>query len=429
MKLSHELFSRAKKIIPGGVNSPVRAFSSVKGDPIYITGGKGSKITDVDGNKYIDFCGSWGPLVLGHADPEVVQAVCKTAARGLTFGACCPLEVEFAELFCDLVPHVDMVRMVNSGTEAVMTAIRLARGFTGKNLIIKFDGCYHGHSDQLLVSAGSGLLTNSIASSKGVTDATISEVLTLPYNDIEKVTRVFKKYKNKIAAVIVEPVAGNMGLVPGDREFLASLRSLTRESGSCLIFDEVITGFRFHAGAYSQLIGINPDISTFGKIIGGGMPVGAVAAGREIMQQLAPLGDVYQAGTLSGNPIAAAAGIATLNTLRNSNPYPHMEWLATVFAEKVNAYAEEDNLPVHCRSYGGVFTVFFTARKPLHNMDDVKTCDTGKFAAFHAYMLERGYYFSPSQFELNFVSMAHTESEVAAAAEAVLEFFDIVRSE
>ncbi|MCP3964879.1 MAG: glutamate-1-semialdehyde 2,1-aminomutase [Lentisphaerae bacterium] len=429
MKLSHELFTRAKKFIPGGVNSPVRAFSSVNGEPVYIASGKGSKIKDVDGNKYIDFCGSWGPLVLGHADHEVITAVQESAAKGLSFGACSPLEVEFAELFCDLVPHADMVRMVNSGTEAVMTAIRLARGVTGRNLVIKFDGCYHGHSDQLLVSAGSGLLTNSIASSKGVTDATISEVITLPYNNIEKITKIFKKYKNKIAAVIVEPVAGNMGLVPGNREFLSALRSLTKDSDSCLIFDEVITGFRFHAGPYSSLIGITPDISTFGKIIGGGMPVGAVAAKKEIMEQLAPLGDVYQAGTLSGNPIAAAAGIATLNALRNSNPYPHMEWLATVFANKVNAFATENKLPVHCRSYGGVFTIFFSSKTQLCNMDDVKTCDTEKFAAYHSYMLERGFYLSPSQFELNFVSMAHTEEEMNQAADAVLEFFDIVRSE
>ena len=421
MTVSEKLFERACRHIPGGVNSPVRAFGSVGANPVYIERGSGSRIFSADGDEYIDFCDSWGPLILGHSHPEILKAVQNTAVKGLSFGACNPLEVEFAELFCGLVPHADMVRLVNSGTEAVMTALRLARGFTNRANIVKFDGCYHGHSDSLLVSAGSGLLTNSISSSRGVTAKAVSEVISTPYNDIERLKDIFDKQGNEIAAVIVEPVAGNMGLVMPETGFLEELREICTQYGSCLIFDETITGFRFHCGAYSELLGITPDISTFGKIIGGGMPIGAIVGGKEIMGQLAPLGEVYQAGTLSGNPVATAAGIAALKYLRETNPYSRMAELADLFADKVNSYANENKLAVQCRNLGGVFTVFFTSGE-INNLEDVKKCDTELFAEYYRFMLDKGIYMSPSQFELNFVSAAHSEKDIETTANAVIEF-------
>ena len=426
MNISEKLFKRAVKHIPGGVNSPVRSFKAVGANPVYIESGKGSKIYDADGKEYIDFCGSWGPLALGHAHPDVVSAVCSTSRKGLSFGACNRLEVEMAELFCKMIPYADMVRMVNSGTEAVMTALRLARAFTGRTHILKFDGCYHGHADCLLSSAGSGLLTNAIPSSAGVTQSVISEVITIPYNQIDKAKDTFKKNGNNIAAVIVEPVAGNMGLVMPEKGFLETLRKLCSEYGSCLIFDEVITGFRFHAGSYASIAGIIPEISVFGKIIGGGMPIGAIAGGRKIMGMLAPLGNVYQAGTLSGNPVALAAGIATLETLRKTNPYPQMAELAERFAMKINRFAQDHKLDVHCSVYGGVFTLFFSGKKSLKNLEDVKTCNTGLFAEYFKFMLQKGFYISPSQFELNFVSAVHTKDEIDAAAEASIEFLSSI---
>ena len=422
MTISEKLFERACKHIPGGVNSPVRAFGSVGTTPIYIESGKGSRIFSSDGKEYIDFCGSWGPLILGHSNQEVLKAVQDTAEKGLSFGTCNPLEVEFAELFCELIPHADMVRLVNSGTEAVMTALRLARAFTNRANIVKFDGCYHGHSDCLLVSAGSGLLTNSISSSKGVTDKAISEVITTPYNDIEKVKKIFAEQGDTIAAIIVEPVAGNMGLVMPQKGFLEELRKICTQYGACLIFDETITGFRFHCGAYSEIAGITPDISTFGKIIGGGMPIGAIAAGKEIMELLAPLGEVYQAGTLSGNPVAAVAGIATLRILKASDPYFKLSELASLFADKINNYVQENKLAVHCKTYGSTFTLFFTAKDEINNLEDVKNCDTELFATYYRYMLDKGIYMSPSQFELNFVSAAHSRQDIETAADAVIEF-------
>lgn len=427
MTISEKLFERACKHIPGGVNSPVRAFGSVGTNPVYIESGKGSRIISVDGKEYVDFCGSWGPLILGHANPEALKAVHDTAKKGLSFGTCNPLEVEFAELFCELVPHIDMVRLVNSGTEAVMTALRLARGFTGRTNIVKFDGCYHGHSDCLLVSAGSGLLTNSISSSKGVSDKIISEVITTPYNDIEKVKKIFEGQGDEIAAIIVEPVAGNMGLVMPKKGFLEELREICTQYGACLIFDETITGFRFHCGAYSEIIGLEPDISTFGKIIGGGMPIGAIAARKEIMEQLAPLGEVYQAGTLSGNPVAAAAGIATLKVLKATNPYSRLRDMAKLFADKINNYARENKLAVNCKTYGGAFTIFFAASEHINNLEDVKACDTELFAEYYCYMLANGIYMSPSQFELNFISTDHTSEDIEIVADTVIEFLSQFR--
>ncbi len=417
-----ELFDKACQFIPGGVNSPVRAFNAVAATPVYIDSGKGSRIFSVDGQEYIDFCGSWGPLILGHANEQVLETVQTTAAKGLSFGTCNPLEVEFAQLFCALVSHADMVRLVNSGTEAVMTALRLARGMTNRANIIKFDGCYHGHSDCLLVAAGSGLLTNSISSSKGVTDKAASEVISTPYNDIEKVKNIFEEQGETIAAIIVEPIAGNMGLIMPQKGFLTALRQLCTQYGACLIFDETITGFRLHCGAYSDLVEITPDISTFGKIIGGGMPIGAIAGRKAIMELLAPLGAVYQAGTLSGNPVAVAAGIATLKILQTTNPYARLSELANLFADKINSYAHKHKLPVHCKTYGGTFTLFFTAKAAINNLDDVKTCNTELFASYYRYMLDHGIYMSPSQFELNFISTAHSQQDIETTATIIIEF-------
>jgi glutamate-1-semialdehyde 2,1-aminomutase len=422
MTNSAKLFERACEVIPGGVNSPVRAFNSVDAEPIFIQRGSGSKIYDVDANEYIDFCGSWGPLILGHADPEVLEAVATTAINGLSFGTCNPLEVEMAELLADLVPHAEMFRLVSSGTEAVMTALRLARGYTERKYIIKFDGCYHGHSDCLLINAGSGLLTQSVSSSKGVTDNVAAEVISLSYNNCEQLQQTFAKYGDAIAAVIIEPVAGNMGLVKPEPGFLESVRQQCSDNGSLLIFDEVITGFRFHPGAYASLTKVTPDITTFGKIIGGGMPIGAIGANREIMEHLAPLGEVYQAGTLSGNPVAVAAGIATLKKLQTTDPYPRMARLAELFATTINNFTAEHNIAAHCANYGSAFTLFFTNKQPLTNLDEVKQCDTTYFAAYYKYMLDNGFYMSPSQFELNFVSAAHTQQEIEATAAMVIEF-------
>ena len=422
MTNSETLFNRATKVIPGGVNSPVRAFNAVDRTPIYMKSGNGSKMVSVDNQEYIDFCCSWGPLILGHSHPKVLDAVLKTSKDGLSFGTCNPLEVEFAELFCSLVPHVDMVRLVNSGTEAVMTALRLARGVTNRTKVLKFDGCYHGHSDCLLVSAGSGVLTNSISSSKGVTDKVISEVITTPYNDIEKVKAIFKEYGADIAGVIVEPIAGNMGLVLPQNDFLEELRKITLEYNSMLIFDETITGFRFNPGAYSTTIGIEPDISTFGKIIGGGMPIGAIAGKSEIMSELAPLGEVYQAGTLSGNPVATAAGIATLKILKESNPYSQLAEFATELTNRVNSYTLQNDIDLFCQSFGGVFTLFFTSKKTINNLDDVKKCDVGKFAKYYNFLLANGIYMSPSQFEINFISTAHTKDDINVLADNIIKF-------
>jgi glutamate-1-semialdehyde 2,1-aminomutase len=424
---SHKLFEKACRLIPGGVNSPVRAFKSVKNKPVYIVEGSGSVITDVDSNQYIDFCSSWGPLILGHNDPDVRKALNNAAEKGLSFGTCSPYEVEMAELLKKLVPNAEMFRMVNSGTEAVMTALRMARGFTGKKYIIKFDGCYHGHSDSLLVNAGSGLLTNSVSSSAGVTEKQTAEVMSLQYGNAESIQKAFEKYPDDIAAVIIEPVAGNMGLVKPEKTFLELLRKLCTEHSSCLIFDEVITGFRFHAGAYADIAGITPDIFTFGKIIGAGMPIGAVAASEKIASCLAPLGNVYQAGTLSGNPAALAAGIAGLKKLEQLNPYPEMTRLAGIFADEVNKFAAENNIPAICVQERGVFTLFFKEGGKPENLNDVQKCSTETFADYHNYMLEHGFYIPPSQFELNFVSAAHTEKDIRSAAECAVNFLKTLK--
>jgi glutamate-1-semialdehyde 2,1-aminomutase len=408
MITSKELFQRACASIPGGVNSPVRALNSVESEPVYFKRGAGCRLFDVNDKVYIDFCMSWGPLILGHADPEVIGAVIDATADGLSFGTCNPFEVEMAELIKEMVPSLEMVRCVNSGTEAVMTAVRLARGVTGRKNIIKFDGCYHGHSDSLLVAAGSGLLTHGISSSAGVNESAVSEVIVLPYNDLDAIERVFKQFPDDVAAIIIEPVVGNMGLVKPREGYLKELRRITAEHNTMLIFDEVITGFRFGPTTYSEMIGINPDITCLGKIIGGGMPVGAVAGSKKIMSHLAPVGPVYQAGTLSGNPVALAAGIATLRKLRQENIYPELRRRTEKIADTVNSLAQIHSLPLCCSWDTGVFTIFFRSSCP-DNLDDVKTCDFKRYTAFFKAMLERGYYLSPSQYELNFVSIAHSE--------------------
>ena len=411
MNRSEKLFSRAKKLIPGGVNSPVRAFNAVGDSPIYMEKGSGSHLFDADGNRYLDFCASWGPLILGHAHPAVIEAVKSTSEKGLSFGTCCEKEVEMAELLNSAIPSLEMVRMVNSGTEAVMSTLRLARGYTGKSKIVKFDGCYHGHVDYMLLSAGSGLLTSPISNSAGISPSAAEEVIIAPYNDCDALEKIFTAYKDDIAAVIVEPVAGNMGLVPSDVQFLKKIRSLTSKSGAIMVFDEVITGFRFGPTTYGNIVGIEPDLTCLGKIVGGGMPIGAFGGRAEIMKHLAPLGDVYQAGTLSGNPVALAAGIATIKTLIDENPYIRLENSATLIKETLNNSFKRNNQAAVVVSKGGIFTLFFRKTAP-QNLEEVKECDLEKFAEYHQFMIRNGIYLSPSQFELNFISTAHTAEDI-----------------
>lgn len=410
-KQSNILFKKAEKLIPGGVNSPVRAFKSVGSTPVYIEKAKGAFLLDADGNKYIDFCGSWGPLILGHSHPVVVEAVQNAASKGLSYGTCTEKEVEMAELLNWCIPYLEMVRMVNSGTEAVMSALRLARGYTGKTKIVKFDGCYHGHVDYMLLSAGSGLLTDPISDSAGISSHAASEVIIAPYNDKKALDEIFKVHGDDIAAVIVEPVAGNMGLIEPEKGFLQKIRSLTSKYKSLMILDEVITGFRFGPTTFGKITEIEPDLTILGKIIGGGMPIGAFGGKKKIMEKLAPLGPVYQAGTLSGNPVALSAGIATLQTLIKEKPYKRLDKLGKILQNEINLFAKEKKLDMSCTSKGGAFTLFFRKELPK-NLTEVKECDTAKFADYHRYMLQHGIYLSPSQFELNFISSAHSEENL-----------------
>ena len=404
-------------MIPGGVNSPVRAFNAVGGDPVYVVSGSGCRMTTADGAELVDFCASWGPLLFGHAHRDIVAAIGKAAAGGTSFGINTPGEVEFAERLCERIPSMQMVRLVSSGTEAVMTALRVARGFTGRRKIMKFDGCYHGHADYLLVSAGSGLLTGGLSSSAGVSPAATKEVFVAPYNDLDAVNRLVRKHGGDLAAIIVEPVAGNMGLVPPAAGFLDGLRQAADRCGALLIFDEVITGFRLGPTSYGALCGVRPDLTTLGKIIGGGMPIGAVGGRGEIMRKLAPLGPVYQAGTLSGNPVAVAAGLAMLRLIRTRNPYPRLEAMTARLAGGLNEAARARGLAFRCAAMGSMFTPYFTAQ-PVTDLATAKTCDTRAHAAFFHGMLSRGFYLPPSQFEVAFVSAAHGDAEIEAFIEA-----------
>ena len=412
---SEALFSRAQAVIPGGVNSPVRAYRAVGGVPPFIVRGEGDRIFDADGNAYTDYVMSWGPLVLGHARREIVDAVRSAAERGTSFGAPTAAEVELAEEMRAACPHLEMVRLVNSGTEATMSAIRLARGFTGRDLAVKFAGCYHGHSDGLLVKAGSGCLTGAAPDSAGVPSAYAGCTLVAEYNDAAGVARLFEANRGKIACVIVEPVAANMGVVPPQGEFLRELRRLCTENGALLIFDEVITGFRVAYGGAAQLYGVTPDLSAYGTIVGGGLPLAAYGGRADVMSFVSPLGPVYQAGTLSGNPIATAAGLAALKILRENRDeiYPALEEKGA-FLQR--AYAEAG---VPCARVGSVLTPFFAPRAPK-NYVEATQCDTRRFAAYFHAMLERGEYVAPSQFEAMFVSFAHTQAHLAATREHIL---------
>ena len=415
---SEQLFNRARKYMPGGVNSPVRAFKSVGMTPLMIKKGRGSKIYDEDDNQFIDYVCSWGPLILGHSHPEVVQAICAAAQEGTSFGACCAREIELTQLICEAFPSIDRVRLVNSGTEATMSAVRLARAYTGRDKIIKFEGCYHGHADTFLIKAGSGMLTTGIPTSAGVPKAFIDETLVCRYNDLESVKKAFMQAGPDIAAVVVEPIAANMGLVNPKPGFLEGLRDITKMYGSLLIFDEVITGFRVCYGGVQTQLGIKPDLTTLGKIIGGGLPVGAYGGRREIMDRVAPEGDVYQAGTLSGNPLAMAAGTATLKNLQNGSFYERIQQLAGQLSDKIKIIFDAHDFGYSINRNGSMFSLFFTEQE-VYDYETVLSSDTDKYALFFRQMLQAGIYFPPSQFEVCFVSGAHTIEDINKTAEAV----------
>ena len=419
---SVELFEKAKTLLPGGVDSPVRAFRAVGGQPLFIEKGAGAYLQDVDGNRYIDYVLSWGPLVLGHAHPAVVAAVQQAAELGTSYGAPSPLEIELAQLIQAFMPDIEMLRFVNSGTEATMTALRLARAYTRRNKIIKFEGCYHGHADLLLVQAGSGVATLGLPDSPGVPPATVADTLVAGYNNLDSVRELFEAYPDEIAAVILEPVAGNMGVVLPDPGFLEGLRSLTRKYGALLVFDEVMTGFRVHPGGAQALFDIQPDLTTLGKVIGGGLPVGAYGGRREIMAMIAPSGPVYQAGTLSGNPLAMSAGIATLKALGQPGVWDSLENASRALAEGIGFAAREAGIPIWQNRAGSMFATFFTAT-PVRDWPTAKTSDTEVFGKYFRGMLERGIYLAPSQFEAGFMSTAHRETEIEATINAAAETF------
>ena len=421
---------RAEAAIPGGVDSPVRAFRAVGGDPPFIVRGANSRIYDADGNEYIDYVGSWGPLILGHAEPTVVEAVVAAARNGSSFGASTPAEVDLAEAVKSAVPSIEKLRFVSSGTEATMSAIRLARAYTRRKYMVKFEGCYHGHADSLLVKAGSGVATLGILGSAGVLEELVQFTLALPYNDLSAVEQAFAKFKNEIACVIVEPVVGNMGCVPPLPGYLEGLRKLTRREGALLIFDEVMTGFRVAYGGAQQLYGLQPDLTTLGKIIGGGLPVGAYGGAAEIMDLVAPLGPVYQAGTLSGNPLAMAAGLATLRYLRDKGNelYPRLEALSARLVDGVTRAAREAGIAVTHNRVGSMFTWFFTVQ-PITNWEKAACSDTNRFGRYFRGMLEAGVYLPPSQFEAAFLSAAHTEADVEETIAAARKAFALARGE
>ncbi len=408
------LFSRAKALIPGGVNSPVRACRSVGCDPLFVRRAEGCLITDVDGNQFIDFVGSWGPMIIGHAHPEVIEAIRRAAGDGTSFGAPSPLEVELAAMVCEAVPSIEKVRFVNSGTEATMSAVRLARGYTGRRMVVKFDGCYHGHADSFLVKAGSGLLTLGIPGSPGVPEEIVKNTLSIPYNDVESLERTLRDETLDIACVIVEPVAGNMGVVVPSMDFLQRLRQLTSELGIVLIFDEVITGFRLARGGAQERFGILPDLTCLGKIIGGGLPVGAYGGKREIMDLIAPDGPVYQAGTLSGNPLAMAAGLAMLRVLGRPGFYQQLEEVSAWFGGELEQIAARASIPTVLNRIGSMMTCFFTA-EPVTEYHSAMRADTERYGRHYRQMLAGGVWLAPSQFEAAFISAAHDRAHLEKA--------------
>lgn len=417
---SKEIFERACEIMPGGVNSPVRAYRAVGLTPRFIASAKGSKIYDIDGNEYIDYIGSWGPMILGHAREEVVKAVCDATMRGTSYGAPTVAEVEIAEMINEAVPCSEMVRLVNSGTEAVMSAIRAARGYTGRDYIVKFEGCYHGHSDGLLVKSGSGLLTENVPDSAGVPAAFAAKTLIAQYNDLDSVKELFEQYKDKIAALIVEPVAANMGVVPPQPGFLEGLRKITEENGTVLIFDEVITGFRLSYGGASAYYGVTPDMATLGKIVGGGMPMAVYCGKKEIMQNVSPTGPVYQAGTLSGNPVAVAAGLATLKILRahQDEIYPAIDKKGEIIAKAYDDAIEKYQIPATVNRVGSLMSIFFTDH-PVVSFADAFSSDLEMFKNYFAGMLKEKMYIAPSQFEALFVGYIHSDEDIAKTVAAI----------
>ena len=426
-KKSKSLFAEAKQYMPGGVNSPVRAFKAVGGEPPFIVRGEGSQLYDADGNVYIDYVGSWGPLILGHAMPRIVEVIQETAARGTSFGAPTSLETEMAQLVVEAVPSMEMVRMVNSGTEAVISALRVARGYTGREKIVKFSGCYHGHGDSLLIKAGSGIATLGLPDSPGVTSGAARDTIIAPYNDLEFVKELFARDGEDIGAVILEPVAGNMGVVLPRPGFLEGLREVTRSYGALLIFDEVMTGFRVSYGGAQQYYNIDPDITTLGKIIGGGLPVGAYGGKKEIMEQVAPSGPIYQAGTLSGNPLAMAVGIETLKELQKPGTYEKLEETSAALALGLEKSATAHGVPVCLKRIGSMLCTYFTA-DDVYDWDSAAKSNLESFKLYFRSMLESGIYMAPSQFEAGFVSLAHTEADIAKTIAAAEQAFAVVKA-
>lgn len=423
MSKSEALFNDAQTVIPGGVNSPVRAFKGVEGTPIFFERGEGAYLIDADGKAYIDYVGSWGPMILGHANPAVIQAVQNQLTQGLGYGAPTAIETEMAKKVCELVPSIEKVRMVSSGTEATMSAIRLARGHTGRDKIVKFEGCYHGHADSLLVKAGSGALTLGVPNSPGVPASVAEHTLTLAFNDTEQVKQVFAEMGDEIAAIIVEPVAGNMNCILPRQEFLETLRSVCDAHGSVLIFDEVMTGFRTALGGAQSVYRVKPDLTTLGKVIGGGLPVGAFGGRADIMASIAPTGPVYQAGTLSGNPLAMAAGLAMLNAVSEPGFFDLLGEKTAKLVNGLQAVADQANIPFTFNQLGGMFGFFFTEEKVITRYEQVMACDLERFKKFYHGMLAEGVYLAPSAFEAGFVSMAHTDKEIDATIAAAKKVF------
>ena len=426
MSRSELLWEKAKTLLPGGVNSPVRAWGSVRGEPLFIERAKGSKVYDVDGNEYIDYVCSWGPMIVGHANDEVIEAIEKTAKKGTSFGAPTALEVELAEIIIEAFPSIEKVRMVNSGTEATMSALRLARAYTGRNKVVKFNGCYHGHADSFLVKAGSGLATFGIPASPGVPEDLTKHTISLPYNDISAVEKTFEQIGEEIACVIVEPVAGNMGVILPEDGFLQGLRKITQKYKSVLIFDEVITGFRISFGGAQAYYNIEPDLTCLGKIIGGGLPVGAYGGKKEIMSLIAPEGDVYQAGTLSGNPLAMSAGIATLKILKRSGVYENLEKKTKRLVNGIKEAAKKYDIPLQINQIASMFSIFFN-KNPVKNYETALKSDNEMFIKYFYGMLKRGIYLAPSAYEASFVSIAHTDEDIDKTIEAVDKTFKEIK--